>query len=354
MHLKRCNLFLNTCPVFLKDILMASLTISELRKRDNFFRVLEKIKNSVPLSLTPAKQKELGIETVVIQPDEKLLLGLSQMTIDPFRNPSEVLPDFISGTILLLPTEDGKSISSGSLQKTNEFGGLAPEVVFEREEEEHKRLQFSLMELTQNGTKPIRLIIKTASEKIYTYENIVSVKLSERKNGVNGKSDFELLDYKGRTLVKLSHKFGRTARHFRQWSGIKEFEDHEEIKDFGKAVKTYLEENQFQGEVFPTSLCLGRKLKDERLKKLAIYGTDEQRVDFLVQGACSFRTVNNIGVVLSANLILSREETLEMLPEAYEPILLVRRGDLHRTSFGIKGCRAVIYPEKGRKVHKFI
>lgn len=333
---------------------MASLTVSELKKRDNFLRLLNKIKNQEPLLLTNTKQVELEAESLLVKPEEALLVGLEKLAEDPNLNIADVLPEFISGTVLSLPLHSGKQLPTGAFQKTDEFGGKLSEVVFDRESKEHAHLQESLTEFTEGGKKPIRLIVKTTTEKVFIYENVVSVGIPEKKNGISGKSDFELIDSKGRVVAKISHKFGNKAKDFRQWSGIKDFEDHHEIQSFGESLKQYLSDNNLNNDIFPNTLCLGRKLKDEKLKKLAIYGFGDQRVDFLIQGHCAFRQVQNVGVVLTAGFIMSRDEPLDILPESYDPIVLVRRGDLHRGSFGIKGCRGVIYPVNGRKIHAFI
>lgn len=200
---------------------MASLTVSELKKRDNFLRLLNKIKNQEPLILTSTKQAELETESLVVKPEETLLVGLKKLAEDPSLNVAEMLPEFVSGTILSLPLLTGKQLPTGAFQKTDEFGGKLSEVVFDRESKEHAHLQESLREFTEDSKKPIRLIVKTTTEKVFIYENVVSVTIPEKKNGVSGKSDFELIDHKGRVVVKISHKFGNKPKDFRHGQALR-------------------------------------------------------------------------------------------------------------------------------------
>lgn len=331
---------------------MAQLTVTELRKRDNFRKLLHKIRAGEPLMLIKKKQEEFQRESIVVTPEPYLLHGLAQLVENPELEPSSIIPELTAGNVLLLPIGQ-LTIPSGALQKTWEFGSKTSEMVYEKEGREHRHLKQSLQRLTVFGMKPIRLTIKTSTDKTFVYENVLSVQTPSKIKGMSGKVDFEFIDSSGRVVARVSHKAGSKARHFRQWSGIREFKEHPEVLKFGEDLHEYMKSSHPESSVFPTSLCLARRIQDETLKKQAIYG--DGNVDFLIQGKCDFQQMENrFEVCLTANLILSKDESVDILPESYEPVLIVRRGDLQRGSFGIKGCRGVIYPAHGRKIHAFI
>lgn len=332
---------------------MAQLNVTELRKRNNFRILLKKVREGTPLTLTKRKQEELQRESVVITPEPYLLYGLSRLAEDPDLDPSTIIPELTSGNMLLLPFED-TTIPSGALQKTFEFGSKSTEMVYEKEGREHRHLEASLKKLTVFGMKPIKLTIKTSTDRTFVYENVLSVQVAQKIKGVSGKSDFEFVNSSGQVIAKISHKSGTQARDFRQWSGVREFQTHPEVLKFGADIRQYMEINHPSTSVFPTALCLAKRIQDETLRRQAIYGQGEGSVDFLVQGRCEFRQTASFEVCLTANLILSKDEPVDILPESYEPVLIARRGDLQRGSFGIKGCRGVIYPAKGRKIHAYI
>lgn len=332
---------------------MAQLTVTELRKRDNFRKLLNKIRAGEPLMLTRKKQEELRCESVVVTPEPYLLVGLSKLVDDPELEPSAVIPELTAGNVLLLPI-GAETIPSGALQKTWEFGSKTTEMVYEKEGREHRHLKESLKRLTVFGMKPIRLTIKTSTDKTFVYDNVLSVQTASRVNGISQKADFEFINSRGVVVARVSHKFGTRARDFRQWSGIKEFWGHPEVEEFGKDLNAYIKESHPDANVFPSALCLARHIQDDDLKRQAIYGQGPSAVDFLIQGRCEFKQTDKFEACLTAPLILSKNESVDILPESYQPVILVRRGDLQRGSFGIKGCRGVIYPAHGRKIHAYI
>ena len=170
--------------------------------------------------------------------------------------------------------------------------------------------------------------------------------------GERKKTDFEFLDRSENVIFRVSHKDGHRPRDFRQWSGLKEFNQHPETIQFGVDLKDFLKENNPLDTRFPTKLSIGREIKDENLKRQAIFGNNE--VDFLIQGQCKFQRNGFFNYTLRAPLVLSKEEDLSLLPSGYQPILLAKKGDIKRTAFGIKCCRSMIYSRSGRHIHVFI
>jgi len=336
---------------------MASLTISELRKRNNFEILLKKIQEGQPLELIKEKQVQLGVEAVIIKESPELISGLQQLAEDPEDCLETVFGDLVKNKCLLLETTIGTHITSGALQKTWEFGSLTSAMVYEKENREQKNIQKNLKQLTVFGLKPITLVIRSLGGHTYTFENVAAVKNANKMTkGCFGKADFDFVDLDGNVIFNASHKFGKRPRHFRQWSGLKNFHEHPEVKQFGEDLKVAIEKElveTLKTKVFPKTLSFARAIQDNNLKKQAIFGENE--VNFVIQGRCEFvPTDMPFRFELKAGMILSPDDDLNLLADGYHPVILARRGDLKRGAFGIKGCRGMIYPKKGRAIHRFI
>lgn len=331
---------------------MAGLTIYELKKRNNFQILLGKIRGGQEVELINEKKAEHGQNSLVIANDADLCARLQTMADAPESDPEAVLGTYIKNKCLLLETTTGLSITSGALQKTWEFGSKSSEMVYSKEARHQKNLQMLLKRTTVFGLKPITLHVKTTSKELFKFTNVFSVQIPEKINGEMGKSDFEFRDKEGTVLFRVSHKDGKRPRHFRQWSGLRDFREHFEVKQFGEDLKLFLTDKDPLATVFPNKLSVGREITDENLRRLAIFGNDE--VDFLIQGECDFTRIGDFEFIMTAPLILSKKEDLSVLPDGYKPILLAKKGDLKRGAFGIKGCRGMIYTKSGRLVHNFI
>lgn len=327
---------------------MTGLTLHQLSKRNNYEIFLNKIKNGSSFELTAKKQKEFGINSVVILATEELIFALEKM----IKEPQKIchLAKFVKNKTLFLQTTSGIKITSGALEKTSEFGGKTTEIVYNKEEKHHKNIQTALKKITVFGLRPITLHVRCTSGQRFEYKSIYSVTIPEFK-GEKGKVDFIFLDKDRNKSFSVSHKDGKKAKHFRQWSGIKSFYFHKEIFDFGEDLKKYIENNK--ENISKTKIItFGRDIIDENLKKMAIFGNDE--VDFLIQGNCEFIKLSDIEFELVAPLIIHKSESISLLPEEYQPILIGILGNTWRNAFGIKGCRGMIYPKSGRKIHKYI
>jgi len=336
---------------------MASLTLFELKKRNNIEIFLNKIYTGQPFQLTPEKQTELDRENVILKKTQELIDSLNKITkSSSFSEDKNILTKKACISFLLLETVDGLQIPSGALQKTWEFGSKTSSMVYAKETKHRKQLASSLRLATVFGLKPVSISIKTVSGKTFSYEGVTSVVSPESIAGRLPKADFHFLGKDNAVLFKVSHKDGRKPKDFRQWSGIKDFCDHAEIKRFGQDLKSFLETQQtcVDTKIFPPTFSVAREIVDPNLKKLAIFGNESDSADFLFQGECFFTKVGDFHFEVSSNIILHKEDDLGLLPEGYQPVVLARRGDLKRGAFGIKACRSFIYPKAGRKIHKLI
>lgn len=337
---------------------MASLTISELRKRNNFEIFLKKISTRQPLELIKEKQEQLGVETVVIKSTPELSALLEKLVENPEIQLDDNIENVIKNRCLLLESEAGHILTSGALQKTWEFGSRTSAMVYEKESREQKNIQKNLKTMTVFGLRPISLTLVSLGGKTFRFDNVVTVRNANKANkGIFSKADFEFVDAEGNLIFNASHKFGKRPRHFRQWSGLKNFHDHPEVKQFGEDLKLAIEKDltdTLAAKVFPKTLSYARAITDDTLKKMAIFGEGDEQVDFLIQGRCEFVQLDTFSFQMKAPIILAPDDDLNLLPEGYHPVILARRGDLKRGTFGIKGCRGMIYPKKGRAIHRFI
>ena len=170
-----------------------------------------------------------------------------------------------------------------------------------------------------------------------------------RKTPGTPKSDFHLIDSKGKILAHISHKKGHKPTDFQQWSGVteKEIAQHKEVIEFGEKCRARFGDKIKSGE------SAYAKIKDKHLMKMAVYGVnyakggiDKNKVNAIVQGVMILKKVIGNTYELTAS---GHVNYLDALPRGgYEPVLaMIYRGD--RTNLGVQGGRASIYPFGGRK-----
>lgn len=255
-----------------------------------------------------------------------------------------------------------KSVISGHLQKTRDFGSISYGDTYHQEFTEFNSLKKNIKRLTCFGLYPISIMVNTLSNKPTWINEVADVRFSLSKKGNPSKCDFELLNKQGEIVCRISHKYGDSPSDFRQWSGTREVLSKPEIVYFGKELKSHLAfVSDFEDgptNNFP-SYTFGKRIKDAELKRYALFGHNE--VDLILQGKISFQkcptsdTFSNktstLSVTLQASLALSSTDSIEDLPDNYQPTLMAFTGS-DRAAFGIPGCRLAIYPYGGRKITK--
>lgn len=234
-----------------------------------------------------------------------------------------------------------------SFKKTVEFGGKPPGggagVGIEmREINSINEQLYEIMGTT--GKKSVEVIIK--NKKFYIAKCI--------KTGPGDpKSDFSLLDESGTAVAFISHKEGSTARDFQQWGGMTqaEIQGHPESQMFIKQMQEKYPDG------IPNATTVAKKIKDERLKHMSVYGVafnptgtyNIENVSLVLQGPIKLRRYGS-GYKFHAN---HEHENGERITGDFEPVFMaIYKGD--RSNFGVKGARFAIQPRGSRKVKEWI
>jgi hypothetical protein len=306
---------------------MASLSVPELKKRNNFSLFLGRIRSNKEFTLIDNRGK--------VKLDKKLVTQIK--TIND-------LSKFKMGQSILLPTDKGSDIKLNDIYKDSLFSGRTQSTTA-KEDAEVVSLNEQLNKIKDKlGVDFITL--KVGKQKY-------QVSLCESTPGTP-KCDFH---FKGSSEYggHVSHKAGNGPRGFQQWSGTSQRVEpsifsHPETQDFINSLKSKYPNGM------PSGTTVGRKIKDEKLKNLAVYGNGyggrqgENNVDTTMQG--------NLNIVKNGNLYVlkaSNHENIngQKVTGSYEPIFLaVYKGD--RSDHGIKGARITINPMGGRTVKEFI
>lgn len=237
--------------------------------------------------------------------------------------------------------DDGKQYRISALEKSAEFGGRGAGSGTAKEDMELKRLRDQLNDIRHQiakGTVPIRI-----GRKVYEVADAASTPGTP-------KSDFHLLDANGKEVVWISHKDGSTARDFQQWGGISNRSEptvfnHPEVQKFVEDLKSQYPDG------LPRATTLYRKIKDNSLKNLSVYGNQygkaegRQNVSIMIQGPVKLIKKSGAYEFQSNHVHLNGDK----MDGSFEPVLTaIYKGD--RSDAGVKGTRIVIMPIGGRKM----
>ena len=325
---------------------MANLSLSEIRKRPGRIETLvsKLIDGS---SFETSTDKNFKANSIIVY--EKNILSrvfVPKRSKDKdFNDAIKFLTKDAKATDKIFIGNGKKQIPISNIIKNHEFGGKGAGGSLAAEDAAIKQTREAIEEAIKQNKGPIK--IRCGNQ---TYDNIVGV---EKTQGTP-KSDFHLIDSSGNAVIWISHKDGRTAKDFQQWGGISERKEpeifsHKETQQFISDLK----------KVYPNGLppatTLFRHIKDDRLKKLAVYGNQygkklgEQNVTVLLQGPVSLSKHGNV-YHLNANHVHYNGDSVD--GNGYDPVLMaIYKGD--RSDAGVKGTRIVISPVGGRKGTEF-
>ncbi len=307
---------------------MATLSPSELAKRNNFNIFLNRIRIGKDFILSESNGTKVKL-------DKSILKELT--TLSHFER-------FKSGRSIMLPTISGQYVSLTQIFKDSEFSGRT-QATTAQEDAQIVRINQQLNAIFDKlGTEIIPLKVGTT---------IYQVGLCESTPGTP-KCDFHFRGVSG-YVGHVSHKAGDGPKAFQQWSGTSQrveplIYNHPETQAFINTLK----------EMFPNGMpaatTVGRKIQDENLKKMAVYGSGyggvkgENNVDVTMQGILN---VQNRGRYYELTCSGHKLNNGDRISGNYEPVFLgVYKGD--RSDHGIKGARVIIQPIGGRTISRFV
>jgi hypothetical protein len=307
---------------------MATLSPSELAKRNNFNIFLTRIRTGKDFTLSESN----GVK---IKLDKSILTQLTSIThFDKFK----------SGRSIMLPTTKGQYVSIAQIYKDSEFSGRT-QATTAQEDAQIIRVNQQLKIIFDNVGKDF-IPLKVGN-------TIYQVGFCESTPGTP-KCDFHFRGTSG-YVGHVSHKAGLGAKAFQQWSGTSarvepKIYNHPETQAF---INTLL---QMFPNGIPQATTVGRRIQDENLKKMAVYGSGyggakgESNVDVTMQGVLNVTNKVRYYELTCASHKLNNGDNIT---GSYEPVFLaVYKGD--RSDHGIKGARVIIQPIGGRTVKQFV
>ena len=170
------------------------------------------------------------------------------------------------------------------------------------------------------------------------------------------KSDMNFIGKNGVRLGFCSLKDGATAGAIQQWGGASVSREpliaaHPEVTAFVKTAR----------EMFPTEIPQGttvaREITDPKLRMQGIYGSGYggslgvNNVDVLLQGTVKINSINFTEYKITGSAMTHSNGST--LPPEYQPVLMaIYKGD--RSDYGIKNARINLYSKSGRTKRRMI
>lgn len=308
-----------------------ALTFYDLKKHTDghrFLNLIKKIEEKLPFNIIGGESTPLKFITPEYSEAFKTLdpQEIKKLTKGPINS----FPFFID--------DGGKKYSISNLLKDTYFGGKGKGSSTVVEDYNLQLLNTQILKLVEENGGPIN--IKVGGN---IYKNIIKV---ETQPGVP-KSDFNLINNEDTPVVFISHKKaggkGASADDFIRWSGYTMYKDHPEVKEFNQALNQWVEENDPEGGLPPSTRFIS-KIKDEGLIRKLIYGPkygggfSKDNVNVISQGKITLKPIENNTFELTSEY--------ELIPPAlpidgYTPYLSsAYRGD--RNMFGIKNNEAIV------------
>jgi hypothetical protein len=309
--------------------LMATLSPKELEKRNNFNIFLTRIRTNKEFILSESN----GVK---VKLDKSILTQLTSIIhFDRFK----------VGSSILLPTTTGQTVRLTEIYKDSEFSGRSQSTTAQ-EDAQIIRINQQLTNIFDKiGKEIIRLKVGTT---------IYDVGLCESTPGTP-KCDFHFRGISG-YVGHVSHKAGSGPKAFQQWAGTSQrveplIYNHPETQAFINTLK------QMFPNGIPNATTVGRRIQDENLKKMAVYGSGygsgikgENNVDVTMQGLLDIR---NRGLHYELTCSGHKLNNGDRVTGSYEPVFLaVYKGD--RSDHGIRGARVIIQPIGGRTISNFV
>lgn len=257
----------------------------------------------------------------------------------------EDLSQYQQGQSIVLPTTLKGQIRLTQLYKDSVFSGRTQNTTA-AEDAQVSLIRRKLQQIKeQTGSDIVNLQI---GKNTYQVVNVESTPGTP-------KSDFHFRDMNGNMVGFVSHKDGSSATAIQQWGGITQRGEpmlaaHPETIAFVQTCQAMF------GTQMPNATTVARRIKDNRLKMMAIYGNgfgggpSIQNVDVLLQGTVN---ITKIGTKYRLSASAQTHNNGDPVGGAYEPVFMcIYKGD--RSNYGIKGARMVISGKGGRSIKQYV
>lgn len=232
----------------------------------------------------------------------------------------------------------GSIITTSSLKKTKEFGGVESTLVKESVAISHLNSQISnSIKIQING-------------KIHDVSSV-------KKSKGNVKSDFEILDTDQNPVYYVSHKHTRCQ----QWQSLSKTTLEKYSTNFVEFVEKSAKIVYNINNQIPESESYFFEIPDQYTDDIrrSIFGLSESKeyglnnVNCVATGNVSFDNIyEDVYSFASSKTLFNNGISLPMSPDDPRyPVLLFRRS-LDRSFMDIKNCRVLVYPREERKTAK--
>ena len=312
---------------------MATLSIVELKKRNNFTIFRDRIKTNGKFTLNESNGKTIKIT-------QKFAYQFN--TIQDLQRFSDA-----RGSILLPTGSTGDSaIRLSQLYKDSAF--------VTRTQNTNAKEDLQIKSVREQLEK-IKEKIGSDFVKLRVGNNTYEVTEVESTPGTP-KSDMNFIGKNGVRLGFCSLKDGATASAIQQWGGASVSREpliaaHPEVVAFVKTAR----------EMFPTEIPQGttvaREIVDPKLRMQGIYGSGYggslgvNNVDVLLQGTVKINSINFTEYKITGSAMTHSNGS--MLPPEYQPVLMaIYKGD--RSDYGIKNARINLYSKSGRTKRQMV
>ena len=309
---------------------MAGLSPAQLRKRNNFSLFRTRIASRGDFTLVEGNGQKVKIDPAVANTLRSV----------------EDLDQYQQGQSIVFPTTLKGEVRLTQLYKDSAFSGRTQNTTA-AEDAEVSSIRRKLEQIkNQTGSDFVNLQVGKNSYQVVNVESTPGTP----------KSDFHFRDVNGNMVGFVSHKDGSSATSIQQWGGMTPRGEpmiaaHPETQAFVQTCQAKF------GNSMPRATTVARKIKDNRLKMMAVYGSgfggglSIQNVDVLLQGTVNVtRTgVGRYKLVASANT----HSNGDPIGGAYEPVFMcIYKGD--RDNYGIKNARMVISGKGGRSIKEYV
>lgn len=312
---------------------MATLSIVELKKRNNFTIFRDRIKTNGKFTLNESNGKTIKIT-------QKFAYQFN--TIQDLQRFSDA-----RGSILLPTGSTGDSaIRLSQLYKDSAFV-TRTQNTNAKEDLQIKSVREQLEKIKEKiGSDFVKLRVGNKTYEVTEVESTPGTP----------KSDMNFIGRNGVRLGFCSLKDGATASAIQQWGGASVSREpliaaHPEVVAFVKTAR----------EMFPTEIPQGttvaREIVDPKLRMQGIYGSGYggslgvNNVDVLLQGTVKINSINFTEYKITGSAMTHSNGS--MLPPEYQPVLMaIYKGD--RSDYGIKNARINLYSKSGRTKRQMV